>query len=124
MDPTQDWLLRMIWEFANGLQSFHRKKAEAAIPRPTNSIGNDEILPEILKGMADNGQIDEAEDLLFRCVENYPRVENYEIGLEFYTHLVHKSAEELAAAGWTRQEIFDGLNDLHILIYHEPIPES
>ena len=56
MDPSQDWLLRMIWEFANGLQSFHRKKPRQKFPVPPIPLGNDEILPEILKGMANQAK--------------------------------------------------------------------
>ena len=121
MDPYQDWLLRTIYNVAAGLRGFQERGSRTEIPMPTNAVRDEDMLAEILREMIAAGKLDEAENLLFRCVENYPLVENYSIGLHFYEELTLLPEEELAAAGWTRQEIRDGLDDLHQLIFHEPL---
>ncbi len=121
MDPSQDWLLRMIYDLASGMRAGSERGTRTEIPRPTNSVSDDDMLPEILQEMIAAGKLDEAENLLFRCVENYPLAENYIIGLDFYESLTLLHPEELTSAGWSREEIKEGLNDLHQLIYHEPL---
>lgn len=119
MDPTKDWLLRTIITLTQGMANQLGKGIRAEIPRPNNTVGDDEMLPEILNEMIGAGKIDEAEDLLFRCVENMPLAENYTIGLHFYEKLSLLSDDELQRAGWSRQEIKEGLVDLHRAIFHE-----
>lgn len=119
MDPSQDWFLRQLTILTDGLRGLHDRNAKTEIPEPTDSISNDDVLPVILKGMVENKQIDQAENLLFRCVENYPLVENFQIGLDFYNHLATLPREALAEAGWTTREIKDGIADLYFLIFKE-----
>ncbi|MEG1496742.1 MAG: DUF6483 family protein [Clostridiales bacterium] len=121
MDPSQDWFLRQLMNLADGIQGIHSQSSKIEIPQPTNAVNSDEILPLILNGMIKSGKIDEAENLLFRCVENYPLVENYTIGLDFYAKLATMDADDLKAAGWSREEIKDGIADLHFLIFDEPL---
>lgn len=121
MDPSQDWFLRQLTILTDGLRGLHDRSAKIEIPEPTDSISNDDVLPAILKGMVANKQIDEAENLLFRCVENYPLVENIKIGLDFYNLLATMDPAELAEAGWSRQEIKEGVADLYELIYAETL---
>ena len=120
MDPTQDWLLRMIYRFSEGLVARHSKDEEG-IPLPTNSVKDEDMLSEILATMIRCGKLDEAENLLFRCVENFPLAENYAIGLEFYRSLAELPEDKLRAYGWSRQEIQEGLEDFHFLIFKEPL---
>lgn len=119
MDPTKDWLLRTIVTLSQGLADHRNKGIRSEIPRPNNAVGDDEVLPEILKEMIGAGKIDEAENLLFRCIENVPLAENYAIGLGFYETLSLLSDEELCRAGWSRREIKEGLGDLHRAVFHE-----
>lgn len=121
MDPSQDWLLRMINNLSAGMRACCESGTRSEIPKPTNSVQDDDMLPEILNEMIAAGKLNEAENLLFRCVENYPLTENYVIGLDFYEKLTLLPEVELTAAGWTWQEIKDGLADLHQLIFHEPL---
>lgn len=116
MDPYKDWLLRSIFTLAQGLSAHVSKGTRTEIPRPNNEIGDDEMLPEILSEMIQAGKLDEAENLLFRSVENYPLIENYTIGLRFYEQLSALSDEELAQSNWTRDEIKNGLMDLYDMI--------
>lgn len=124
MDPSQDWLLRMIYDLAAGMRASSERGTRTEIPRPTNSVSDDDMLPEILREMIAAGKLDEGENLLFRCVENYPLVENYTIGLDFYEALTLLPPEELAKAGWSIAEIKEGLGDLHRLIFNEPLDFS
>ena len=119
MDPTKDWLLRTIVTLSQGLADMRNKGIRSEIPRPNNDVGDDEVLPEILKEMIGAGKIDEAENQLFRCIENVPLAENYTIGLGFYETLSLLSDEELRRAGWSRREIKEGLLDLHRAVFHE-----
>lgn len=112
MDPYKDWLLRSIFTLAQGL-SANAKGTRTEIPRPNNEITDDEMLPEILSEMIGAGKLDEAENLLFRAVENYPLMENGAIGLNFYEQIAALSDEELAKCNWTRDEIREGLMDLY-----------
>lgn len=119
MDPTKDWLLRTIITLTQGLANQLGKGTRTEIPRPNNDLGDDDMLPEILTEMINAGKLDEGENLLFRCVENYPLAENYAVGLRFYQQLSNLSTEELENAGWTPQEIKEGIIDLHRLVFGE-----
>lgn len=121
MDPSQDWLLRQLTILTDGLRGLHDRSAKTEIPQPTDAINSDDILPAILKGMVENKQIDQAENLLFRCVENYPLVENFKIGLDFYNYLATLPRETLEEAGWSPKEIKDGVADLYYLIFEEDL---
>ncbi|MGI5873689.1 MAG: DUF6483 family protein [Bacillota bacterium] len=121
MDPTKDWLLRTIVTLGQALSRGERG-TRTEIPRPDNALGDDDLLPEILNEMIAAGKLDEAENLLYRFIENYPLAENYGIGLDFYERLSRLSDEELARDGWSRREIRDGIADLHRLIFREEPP--
>lgn len=110
MDPYKDWLLRSIFTLAQGLSTMKGTRTE--IPRPDNEIGDDEMLSEILSEMIGAGKLDEAENLLFQAIGNYPLMENAAIGLHFYEEIAALSDEELAKCNWTREEIKEGLTDL------------
>lgn len=124
MDPTKDWLLRTIITLSQGAANQRSKGTRTEIPRPNNAIGDDEILIEILREMIEAGKINEAENLLFRCIENYPLAENYTMGLHFYETLTLLSDEELNRAGWSREEIQEGIIDLHRAVFHETLDLS
>jgi len=111
----------MIYNLAQGMRACSERGARMEIPKPTNSVSDDDMLPEILQEMIAAGKLDEAENLLFLCVKNCPLAENYIIGLDFYEALTLLPEEELSASGWSREEIKEGLNDLHQLIFHEPL---
>lgn len=115
MDIYQDYLLRMIFDISRGVGLLKRHE-QAVIPTPTNELGDDDMLPEILRGLVSQGHIDEAENLLFRCLENYPLAENFNLGLQFYEYLARLDEAVLRQAGWSREEIRDGLQDLCILL--------
>lgn len=119
MDPSRDWLLRMIYTLGQSFETASTKGTRTVIPRPNNAVSDDDLLPEILKEMVQAGKLNEAENLLFRCIENYPLNENYMLGLKFYASLTELSDEEFADAGWSRNEIKDGICDLHSLIFGE-----
>ncbi len=121
MDPTQDWLLRSIITLAQALGGA-KEKTRVEIPEPSNALGDDDLLPEILKEMILCGKLDEAENLLYGFLERYPLVENYAIGLKFYEDLSRLSDERLKEDGWDRNEIKEGIADLHRLIFHEDPP--
>ena len=100
MDPSQDWLLRMIWGICQRTPILHHKSQGRNSPS-LNSLGNDEILPEILKGMANQGQIDKTEDLFVPLMAKKTITwwKSTEDQLEFYQFLWKCPPEELENAG-------------------------
>lgn len=136
MDPSKDWFLRSMSVLSQRLETTSgrdiagiprpkiKRQTATEMPVPDNSLGDDELLPEILDALIDSGKLDEAENLLFRCVENYPLAENYDLGLRFYESLSYLSREELRRNGWSPEEIREGLFDLYRLIFEEDPPKD
>lgn len=77
-----------------------------------------------LARMIDEGQINEAEDLLFDLLENDGREDRKKaaLALAFYDYLNEKDDAFLEAAGFSREEIIKGLEDAMKAVHME-IPE-
>ncbi|KEH91968.1 DUF6483 family protein [Clostridium massiliodielmoense] len=58
------------------------------------------------------GNYNKAEDLLFDELKKNNSPDVYEIALQFYNSLEKKSDEELYAHNFSRDEIYQGLNDI------------
>lgn len=79
--------------------------------RSTVEAGDGDMLPFVLRGFVNESKIDEAENLLFRFCELEPSRALYDTGMDFYAYLNDLSDEEIAEAGWSREEIQEGLAD-------------
>ncbi|MGO5074626.1 DUF6483 family protein [Clostridium sporogenes] len=78
----------------------------------TEKIGSTDLFKIILNKLFHEGNYDKAEDLIFDELEknNSPKV--YEIAVEFYNTLLKKSDEELNESNFSREEIYQGLDDI------------
>ncbi|MCR1935008.1 DUF6483 family protein [Clostridium tepidum] len=75
-------------------------------------INSTDLFKIILNKLFYEGNYDKAEDLIFEELEKNNSPEVYEIAVEFYTTLLKKSDEELNECNFSREEIFQGLNDI------------
>ena len=82
------------------------KKADA------EKIGSTDLFKIILNKLFYEGNYDKAEDLIFDELEKNDSPEVYEIAVEFYNTLLKKSDEELNESNFSREEIYQGLDDI------------
>ncbi|WP_042271675.1 DUF6483 family protein [[Clostridium] dakarense] len=72
----------------------------------------EEVLLITLKRLAFEGKVNEAEDMLFDNAKN-SKVENLPyVVIEFYTMLMNKSDEEFKEFKFSKEEIYDGIEDI------------
>lgn len=79
---------------------------------------------ETLRRMIDEGQINEAEEILFDILENaiWEDKQKAALALSFYDHVNEKEDEFLEKANFSREEIIEGLEDAMKAVHME-IPE-
>ena len=79
---------------------------------------------ETLKKRIDEGNINEAEELLFDLLENEPWEDKQKaaLALSFYDHLNGKEDAFLEKANFSREELIEGLEDAMKTVHME-IPE-
>ncbi|MFV3010976.1 DUF6483 family protein [Clostridium botulinum] len=75
-------------------------------------IGSTDLFKIILNKLFHEGNYDKAEDLIFEELEKNDSPEVYEIAVEFYNALLQKSDEELNEGNFSREEIYQGLDDI------------
>ncbi|EPS51474.1 hypothetical protein HYH70_07030 [Clostridium botulinum] len=75
-------------------------------------IGSTDLFKIILNKLFHEGNYDKAEDLIFEELEKNDSPEVYEIAMEFYNALLQKSDEELNESNFSREEIYQGLDDI------------
>ncbi|ACA43861.1 hypothetical protein FDC22_02690 [Clostridium botulinum] len=78
----------------------------------TEKIGSTDLFKIILNKLFYEGNYDKAEDLIFEELEKNDSPEVYEIAVEFYNALLKKSDEELNKGNFSRDEIYQGLDDI------------
>ena len=71
-----------------------------------------DLLCLTLRRMIDEGEINEAENLLYENIEREARAEYLEIALDFYDRLSKLSADRLDECDFSRAEIFEGLENV------------
>jgi hypothetical protein len=75
-----------------------------------------------LKALVSEDKINEAENLLFEKFEQDPNEDNLEIAAGFYRELHNLSDEALERAGFSREEIAQGIRDIRrIYLEHHPM---
>ncbi|MBU5299401.1 hypothetical protein KQI45_04830 [Clostridium sporogenes] len=80
----------------------------------TEKIGSTDLFKIILNKLFYEGNYDKAEDLIFEELEKNDSPEVYEIAVEFYNALLKKSDEELNKGNFSRDEIYQGLDDIEM----------
>lgn len=88
------------------------KEEESSSKLNLNDIGLGDILKIILKRLVNYADYNKAENILFEAINKENSQETYLIAIDFYNLLLGKSDEELKEANFTREEIYQGLQDI------------
>ena len=110
---TEDYILRMIRDMVRMIAHLTGLPAEPlTAPQLRESLpaGKTPPLLEQLVELADRGQINEAENLLFEELDFSDRSQ-LSLALAFYQHINGFSDDRLTAADYSREEIAEGLKD-------------
>jgi len=111
MDIEQDYIMRMIKEFANvlGRLLFNKKTPMYELDVTNRYHAGDDLYARLCR-MADEGKINEAENVLYQ--EMVPGDMDYlEMALAFYAYLNCFSDEVLIRSCYSRDEIKEGIED-------------
>ena len=76
------------------------------------NASDEELLYLRLVKMIDDGEINEAENLLFENIEREPRAEYLEIAIDFYDRLGRLDNKALDDADFSRAEVLEGLENV------------
>ena len=118
----KDYIMRLIHGLAQMLAYLYFGKRETDLPAVMGVEAGKEN--DVLRRMIDSGQINAAENRLFEMAEDAAWDEEQKAAmiLAFYDYLNSKKDEFLEKAGFSRDEIAEGLEDALKLIGKE-IPE-
>ena len=75
-------------------------------------ISEDDLLEIMVKKYVDQGNINEAENIIFEAIKIHKTKKSYEITLDFYKYINDYSDEKLQELNFSREEIVDGLNEI------------
>ena len=110
-----DYIIKQIDILINFLAKVLFKKDSAQFHNIKDENGNITDTGQLylkLHGLTDNGQINDAEDLLFSEIEKEQRLDYLELAVDFYNYLNEKDDNFLEEYDFSRQEIFDGTKDI------------
>lgn len=111
----QDYILRQIELMANFIYKLLYGKDLISLTDEeyeVNGRTTDKLLPETLRQMAQQGNINDAEDLLFEQLETHHTADDIAAAVEFYRLLAHFDDQLLEEADYTRAEIVEGLHEI------------
>ena len=112
---TSDYLMRQIETMTRALAVFVLCREELSV---FDFVDEDSrVSPELflrysMEKLLAEGKIGQAEDLLFRMIEETPDPGFLTVGLMFYQKLLEMDEETLRRGGFTQEEIGQGLEDL------------
>ncbi|MGN0453543.1 MAG: DUF6483 family protein [Ruminococcus sp.] len=110
-----DYIIKQIDILINFLAKVLFKKDSAQFHNIKDENGNITDTGQLylkLHDLTDNGQINDAEDLLFSEIEKEQRLDYLELAVDFYNYLNEKDDDFLEEYDFSRQEIFDGMKDI------------
>lgn len=109
MEFEQDYVMRMIKDVARALALviFGKKDIRYELPEDNERTDADNLYARILH-MADEGKINEAENILLMDIpEETPYY--HVMAIDFYQHISEYSDEFLSENNYSREEILEGL---------------
>lgn len=112
MKFEQDYLMRTIKTAVEALVRviFHKTEPSYELSADQEQTAADDLYGRLVK-MADEGRINEAENLLYKELD--PNDRNYlEMGIGFYYHINAYEEDYLTDNNYTREEISDGIRQL------------
>ena len=109
---TEDWMMRQVEALARSIAYlvFH-KDTTLYVPTGAEKDAGADQLHRLLLEKLEAGDIGGAEDLLFQASEE-GGLECLEVGVDFYARLNDLTDDQLKQAGFGRDEIQEGLQDL------------
>lgn len=110
-----DYILDMVETFAKNLSNTLFDVKEEITPIVIEDLSDKEMLKLILKRMVFHNKFNEAEDFLFKYAKTNLKEDIFKVGLYFYDELSKKSDFELNNGNFSREEIFQGLNDFKLI---------
>lgn len=112
MALKDDYVMRMIRDMARVLARLILAKDEVSyqLPEDEEFTALDNLYKKLIS-MADQGEINQAENLLLDQLEDKSS-EYFEMAASFYLHLNEFSDEFLEAHGYSREEINEGMSGL------------
>lgn len=107
----QDYIMRQIEMFARTLALLVFRKEETAYElREEEAETQKGRLYRLLRQLTEEGKINEAEDRLFEALDPED-LSLLEIAIDFYMRLNAMEEEEMERAGYSREEIQQGLTE-------------
>lgn len=119
-----DYIIKQINIMINFLASVLFKKDTIAYHNIKDEKGNITDTGNLvlnLHNLAEEGKINEAEDLLFSKIEENPKLDYLEAAIDFYGYLNDMDDDFLEENSFSRQEIFDGMYDIQKIYEIEQI---
>lgn len=106
-----DYIMRKIEEWISMILEFVFKIDKSSSPEKLLKLEESKEILKNLKSKIDNGNINEAEDSLFKMLK-YKTQDSLLIGLLFYSYLNEKDSKFLNEHDFERDEIKTGIKDL------------
>ncbi len=108
----QDYIMNQIRNLAKLLVKMvlNKESVMVELQEATSAVGQEQLLQN-LRRMIEQGEINEAENLLYEEVD-FEDIEQYEIALAFYLHVNELEDIFLETHNYSRAEIRDGICDI------------
>lgn len=100
-----------------GAKIFFNKEDKSSEKINLNQVGSKDILPILLKRLVYEGNYNQAENILFDEINKNNSHEMHQIAVDFYNLLLEKSDKELQEKNFTREEVYQGLEDIKNYIH-------
>ena len=116
-----DYILREIENLSRLVANvfFHKDSSRLEIVDEQGRISESGLLYCKLKALLHDGKINEAENLLFKEVEQNATAENMMVAAQFYNDLQQLDDSSLLDYDFSRQEIVDGIKAIRKIFEHE-----
>ncbi|MFT9077657.1 DUF6483 family protein [Ethanoligenens sp.] len=109
-----DYMMRQIEDIVKALGKvlFEQHSGTDGLFDEQGVLSETSFLSYRLNRLIGDGQINEAENLLFDTIADDPKPDYLRVALDFYATLEKRSDAELTASQFSRQEILDGLQSI------------
>lgn len=95
-----------------GAKVLFNKEEKSSVHVNIGQMDSGDILKVMVNKLIHEGNYNRAEDLLFEEINKNNSEEIYKIALDFYNKLLERTDEELKACDFTKEEIYQGLEDI------------